>query len=289
MKRYQDIYPSHPLLNSAEVERVSASDLLSLEYFEAEPASMPTAVFAQHHILINLNENDHRVENWREGHHREFTFRKNEIVITPAGIESGWRWHAKSKVIVITLDPQKLEKFALHEIGVVLKDDQLQNVPLLEDTDLVAAASLVYEALKSQDVGFDVVFESLSRVFLVKLIQKYGAFESSDSKFDRGFSTAQYKKVLNFVKGNFGESIELDQLAKVAGMSRFHFSRSFKETIGRTPTQFVLEFRAQQAKKMLSNRDMSLSEIAARCGFSDQAHFSRTFKAIYGKSPKFFR
>ena len=112
-KTYQDIYPEDPLQNSSDLECPSASDLLTLEFLEADPGEMPYEVFSQHHILLNLLEKPHRVENWRDGEHRDFIYHKNEIIVTPAGIRSGWKWHAKSKVIVITLEPKKLEHFAL--------------------------------------------------------------------------------------------------------------------------------------------------------------------------------
>lgn len=66
-RRYQDVYPSSPLVRSNDRVRPLASELLALEYFEAEPGEMPTEVFAQHHILINLRDEPHRVENWRSG------------------------------------------------------------------------------------------------------------------------------------------------------------------------------------------------------------------------------
>jgi AraC family transcriptional regulator len=84
--RYQDVYPSEALLRSFDVVRPRAAELLNLEFFEAEPAGMPTAVFDQHHLLLNLREEPHRVENWRDGVHRDFTYRLHEIVLTPAGI-----------------------------------------------------------------------------------------------------------------------------------------------------------------------------------------------------------
>ncbi|MEO1237798.1 MAG: AraC family transcriptional regulator, partial [Planctomycetota bacterium] len=90
MIKYQDIYPTDPLLRSQDAARPRAADLLNLEYFEAEPGEMPTQVFDQHHVLINLHSEPHRVENWRDGEHRDFTYRQHEIVVTPAGIESGW-------------------------------------------------------------------------------------------------------------------------------------------------------------------------------------------------------
>ncbi|MEO0336949.1 MAG: AraC family transcriptional regulator, partial [Pseudomonadota bacterium] len=216
MKKYQDIYPSEPILNSKELDPNLASDLLTLEYFEAEPSTMPAEVFDQHHILINLNENAHRVENWRGEEYRDFTFQQGEIVVTPAGMKSGWKWHEKSKVIVITLDPERFNEFAQNEVGVVLSDRQLSDVPQFKDEDLCQAAEFVYESLDSKKLGFEVMFESLARVFLVKLIQKYGEAEELD--FGVGFSSNQYKRVLDFIKANFGDSISLEDLANQAGI-----------------------------------------------------------------------
>ncbi|MEO1643469.1 MAG: AraC family transcriptional regulator, partial [Pseudomonadota bacterium] len=174
MKTYQDIYPSEPLLRSGDHVRPRAGELLSLEFFEAEPATMPTEAFAQHHILINLRDEPHRVENWRGKEHRDFLLHKNEIVVTPAGLKSGWRWHARSKCIVITLDPAKLETFTQKELGLLLTQQQLRNLPQFEDEDITNAAIMLMEALHMPAPGSELMFESLARVFLVKLVQKYG-------------------------------------------------------------------------------------------------------------------
>ncbi len=287
--RYQDIYPSPPALDSASLSRPSAADLLTLEFFEAEPGSMPTQVFAQHHILLNLKAEPHRVENWRDGVHRDFIFRRNEIVVTPAGKESGWRWHERSEVIVITLDPEKLERFAQREVGVLLKESQLLDMPQFEDADICNAGIMLRDALASQEVGNDLMFEYLSRVFLVKLIQRYGNRREEDDELASGFTSKRFRQVLSFIGENFPRTISVEDLAEAANLSASHFSRVFKETIGQSPMQFVTRYRVEQAKKMLVDRDRPLIDIAVGCGFADQAHFSRVFKQAEGSTPRAYR
>lgn len=286
--RYQDVYPEKSLLNSVNVVRPLATELLTLEFFEAEPGEMPYEVFAQHHILINLQENPHRVENWRDGEHRDFTYNKNEIIVTPAGVKSGWKWHSKSKVIVITLEPDKLESFARLELGILLTEKQLKDIPQFIDEDITQAGVMLMDALKSE-IGSDVMFESFARVFLTKLIQKYGLEHTEDIEFSKSFTSKHYKQILDYMAENFGENIVLEDIASQAGISPFHFSRLFKQTIGQSPHQFLMAYRIEQAKKMLINSDRQMIEIAFSCGFSDQAHFSRVFKQIQGETPKNWR
>ncbi|MCJ8275392.1 MAG: AraC family transcriptional regulator [Bdellovibrionales bacterium] len=289
MSKYQDVYPSEPLINSQKLDPLVVSSLLTLEYFEAEPSTMPTQAFEQHHILINLKEEPHRVENWRDGEHRDFTFNKNEIFVTPASISSGWKWHEKSKVIVITLEPKQFENFAINELGVLLSDKQLSDIPQFKDEDLTQAALFLLEALDSKKLGFEVMFESFARVFLVKLIQKYGHSKFDEYEFNQKFTAQHFKRVLDLIKKEWNQSLSLEKLSQEVSISPHHFSRLFKATIGKSPMQFVMTYRLEQSKKLLLKPELTLVDIAQKCGFSDQAHFSRSFKDRYGKSPKLFR
>ena len=289
MRTYQDVYPSQPMLRSTDMTRPRASDLLSLEYFEADPAEMETDVFAQHHVLLNLKDEPHRVENTRDGERRDFIFEKDEIVVTPAGVRSGWRWYEQSKCIVITLEPAKLERFAQSEVGVVLTGPQLKNLPQFKDPDICQAGIMVRDALAAGGVGADVMFEALARVFLVKLIQKYADRSEDEIRFSARFTAAHYKRVLDYVSDNFGEAITLEDMAGVAGISPSHFSRLFKETVGRSPMQFVTGYRIEQSLKFLADLSVGLSDIAHACGFSDQAHFTRVFRRGKGETPGSYR
>lgn len=283
--RYQDVYPSVPAVDSSDVARRSAAELLTLEYFEAEPATMPTEVFGQHHVLLNLKREPHRVENWRDGEHRDFEFRENEVVVTPAGVASGWRWHARSKVIVITLEPQKLERFAKQEVGILLSKQQLVDQPQFVHADLVQTGRLLRDALEA-DLGSAVMFESLARIFLVKLLQRYGDQAIAESE---SFSRSRFQGVLDYIADHYGRGITVDELAEQAAASTHHFSRLFKKAIGQSPYQFLMAYRIERAKEQLSRPDVPLIDVAYSCGFSDQAHFSRAFKKSTGKTPQAWR
>lgn len=287
--RYTDVYPSDPIVRSDDVVRPRAADLLRLEYFKAEPADMPKAAFAEHHLLLNLNPKPHRVENWRGEEHRDFNFAKNEVIVTPAGINSGWLWHFKSEVIVITLDPERLKIFAELELALILAEQQLESVPQAPDEELCAAGKLMLGALEQRAVGFEVVYESLCRVFLVQLLQKYGIEKQAGVDFSVGFTPAQYERVLKHIDENYGSPIPIETLAEVAGWSPAHFSRLFKATIGETPHRFLMQYRVERARRQLDETEDQLIHIATTCGFADQAHLTRYFKQIIGCTPRQYR
>ena len=248
---------------------------------------MPTDKYEQHHIIINLKDEPHRLENWRDGEHRDFIYHKNEIIVTPAGLESGWKWHVKTKCIIITLDPVKFEKFARTELGILLSREQLKNLPQFLDEDITQSGVQLKESLEC-DLGSQIMFESYARIFLTKLILKYG-LQKDEYDFSKSFTAKHYKQVLDYIAVNYGKNILLEDMAADSNLSLSHFARLFKQTIGQSPYQFLMSYRIEQAKKMLDNPNKLIVDIAFNCGFSDQAHFSRVFKKIEGLTPKQYR
>ncbi|MEM9381854.1 MAG: AraC family transcriptional regulator [Planctomycetota bacterium] len=286
-RRYQEVYPSQPLARSTGAVSPSAAQLLTLEYFEAPPGEMPAEVYAQHHVLLNLNEHPHRVEHERDGETRDFVLSEHEIVVTPAGVRSGWRWHAPSRVIVITLEPDALRRFALHELGVVFGASQLVNQPAFRDEDICRAGELLLDALRTRAIGSDLLFESLARVFLIKLLQRYGAPREAES--GSGLTARHVQRIVDHLAEHHAREVGVDELARLASLSRDHFSRLFREAVGETPHQFVLTYRVERAKELLADEGLGLAQVAIRCGFSDQSHLSRVFKRKTGTTPSAFR
>ncbi|MEM8580519.1 MAG: AraC family transcriptional regulator [Pseudomonadota bacterium] len=271
------------------MQRPSAAAMMSVRYFQAEPDSMPEEIFAEHHVLLNLQDKPHRVQNWRDGKLRDFTFQKDEIVVTPAGVRSGWRWFAPSDVIVVTLDPTMVAHFAQSELGLLLDPQQLSDLPQFTDADLCNAGVILRDALENDDISSAVMFEAMSRVFLVKLLQRYGKRRPEEAELSTRFTSRHYQAVLSHVQSRLDQTITVDKLARETGMSPSHFARVFKETLGTTPMQFVMAYRVEQSIKMMEDPTRPLGDIALACGFSDQAHFTRSFKQLTGQTPRAHR
>lgn len=83
--------------------------------------------------------------------------------------------------------------------------------------------------------------------------------------------------------------VALRAVAKEVGMSYFHFSRAFKQSMGMTPTNYIAERRIERAKILMQETDLPISEIALRSGFSSQSHFTTSFHRLAGVTPRSFR
>jgi AraC-like DNA-binding protein len=86
-----------------------------------------------------------------------------------------------------------------------------------------------------------------------------------------------------------GAGLELRRLARTAGLSPFHFLRTFKRVTGLTPHQYLLRARLREAGRRLTTESGRILDIALDCGFGDVSNFNHTFRSEFGISPRQFR
>jgi transcriptional regulator of acetoin/glycerol metabolism/AraC-like DNA-binding protein len=104
-----------------------------------------------------------------------------------------------------------------------------------------------------------------------------------------GLPPGAMRRVREYVDAHLGESMDLAELASIAGLSVFHFARQFKQSAGVTPHSYLVQRRVERAQDLLARTDLALSEIAAAAGFSDQSHLARHFRQMLGTTPREFR
>ena len=96
-------------------------------------------------------------------------------------------------------------------------------------------------------------------------------------------------RVLDFIDARLGADIALEDLAREACLSSFHFSRLFHQATGSPPHRYVTERRIRVAREMLATGRSSMAEIAFDIGFGSQANFARTFRKFTGVTPSQYR
>jgi AraC family transcriptional regulator len=96
-------------------------------------------------------------------------------------------------------------------------------------------------------------------------------------------------RVLEYLEHRHREDVSNQQLAEVAGISPFHFTRLFKRKVGCTPHRYVQQLRMQSARKLLRGTDLSVLDVAAACGYANPSHFAAAFCRVFGQNPGEFR
>ena len=97
------------------------------------------------------------------------------------------------------------------------------------------------------------------------------------------------KEALNYIEQNFQNDITVEGIASFCGLNRTYFGRIFKETVGKSPQQFLLSYRMSKAAELLRLTALSVNDIGNAVGYPNQLHFSRAFKNVYGISPREWR
>lgn len=101
--------------------------------------------------------------------------------------------------------------------------------------------------------------------------------------------TESLQKVLDYIEENLYEDLNLDKLASIAGYSKYHFLRVFKEKLYMTPTEYVRRRRITESARDIADTDEPLSQIGYRHGFNSKENFTRAFKAEHHILPSDYR
>ena len=96
-------------------------------------------------------------------------------------------------------------------------------------------------------------------------------------------------EALTYIEHNFQNDITIEDIASVCGLNRTYFGKIFKEALGKTPQEFLVNYRMLKAAELLKLTHLSIGGIGITVGYANQMHFSRAFKNCYGVSPREWR
>lgn len=110
---------------------------------------------------------------------------------------------------------------------------------------------------------------------------------------ERSVSVSERDQLLSDVRRHVlehvGRRVDVTEVAERYGMSRSHFSHHFRNTTGRPPADYITEVRLGEAARLLTTSDVTLKELASRCGFADANHLCKAFRRRYHISPGAYR
>lgn len=140
----------------------------------------------------------------------------------------------------------------------------------------------IYEARGNE---FDRAVEMAGRLYTALALFMRGA-----KKKVRQTSYAGYvQKAVAYISASYSYPITVEDIADYVGLSRSHLFRSFEKVMGRSPKEYLTDFRIRQACSLLEKSDLSVTAIANSVGFENNLYFSKAFHKAKGISPKNYR
>lgn len=125
---------------------------------------------------------------------------------------------------------------------------------------------------------------------LYQLTKRFQASEVMRAEFVQHRQLAErLARLFEFVRVNYADKISVEQATQLVHMSQAQFMKVFKKVSGMTFVAHVTRVRINNALRLLRETDMTIAEIAAKTGFSDQSYFDRRFRQAFGKSPREWR
>ena len=157
------------------------------------------------------------------------------------------------------------------------------------DRVLAALGSAVLPAFEYPHQVKQLFIDSVARAVVAHVAQSFGGMQVGARPLRGGLAPWQERRAKEIMDANLAGEISLDELAKQCGLSSSHFSRAFRQSAGTPPHRWLLRQRVEKAKRLLRDRQSSLSEVALACGFADQSHLTRVFTKLSGASPAAWR
>jgi AraC family transcriptional regulator len=154
-----------------------------------------------------------------------------------------------------------------------------------------AITEVTRAVMRAMAAGADGLYADTVSAWLAAhiLIQERSFGLDEDTRRAGEISDRRLRRVIEFMAVHYAGPITLDQLAAEAGISKYHFTRLFREKVGKTPFRHLTETRLAAARTMLVTTDLRVSEVALACGFAAATHFTTAFTARYGSAPLAFR
>jgi len=179
-----------------------------------------------------------------------------------------------------------VDKSALADYEIDPSKTRLAYVGGLFDPVLAQIATMLRGMVGREVVAADRMYaDGLRTALAARLIGNYTVDEKQRALRPSCLDARRLDRVLDFIEAHLGDAISLDDLAREACLSSFHFARLFREATGVAPHRYVTERRVRVARDLLAVDKLSLTEIAFKTGFGSQHHFPRTFRRVTGLTP----
>lgn len=257
----------------------------ALVRFRQPAGAFPDPPTADYTLAINERGRGRMEFDIGAGRH-SLPFRAGDLVLKPPGVATHFAVDAPHQKSFLSLPARLLRELA-EEAGCTADFGAL-HAGSFRSPAIARLMELIWaEAVDENPEGR--LFSEGAAMALVGLLLRLRRPAVASTGEVRALAPARLKAVLDWTEAHLAESFGITEMAAVACLSSFHFSRAFKAAMGETPRAHVTARRIEKACEYLEDHSLPLAEIAQLCGFADQSHFTALFGRRMGMTPGAWR
>jgi len=263
------------------------SDGCVIRWFKNTHPDIAQPGLEDHYVVLHLG-GPKRVRRASDGPTLISDLGPGAISVIPAGAAYDWSTQGPIEYAHLYIPPGRLVRaaesiFDRDGSQVRLRSQVGQADPLLA----VLFRTLIETAQSRPRDGL--FLDVMTEAFLAQLLRGHANLDEGLRRRQHALAPKRLTDITAYIDAHLADDITLDGLAAIARLSRYHFSRAFTRATGKTPHAFVMGRRLENAKAMLQETNLAISEVARRCGFSGASHLSNRFIEAEGLRPSAFR
>ena len=211
------------------------------------------------------------------------------VCVMPAGVRSEWSIEAPFNFMHLYFDRAEFDRLVVETCDIDPANVELFDLAFESDPIVAQLFRDIILSLDWQSPANKMSLSHAGQLLIQHLFRHYTNKELQPTLCSGGLSPFVLKRVCDFIEASLDLGITIQDLARIAELSPFHFTRMFHDSLGLSPHQYVLRRRVEKAKDLLGQGNQSLAGIAQECGFSSQSHLTTRFRRATGMTPYKFR
>jgi AraC family transcriptional regulator len=248
----------------------------------------PEYTHIRHMLIVHSPDVTTQSERWFDGRmHQEQVGGDNTIIIVPAGVQHRANWNRDSPFSLLFLEPDRLIQIARESVTT----ERIQLLPhgAMQDPLIDQIGRALTAELGSSQIGSQLFVESLTIALAIHLLRQYSDHSQPLRNHTGGLPQRKLDQAIEYIHEHLGEDLSIAAIADALEMSQYYFARLFKQSLGSSPYQYVMQQRIQRAESLLKTTPLSIAAIAQRVGFSNQGQFTIQFRKFTGTTPSRYR
>ncbi|MCA1654762.1 MAG: AraC family transcriptional regulator [Sphingomonadales bacterium] len=195
--------------------------------------------------------------------------------VVPAGAAFHWETTGPIDFAHFYFDPDLIDHIVATAFDRNPSSVRLREVLGQTDSLVRLLALSVLEEVASDDRQ-QAYLDDMLHLMVCRVLRLHSNAPNALSRAPHALAPYRLRRAIDYIEHNLSRQIGVGEIAEASGVSRFHFSRAFRQTTGSAPYAYLSERRVSVAKALLLSSDRPLAEIGRDCGFTSLSQFSRT-------------